>query len=154
MMKSKVVPLVHTILAAGLVLFAACAHAQVFKCKNSSGAMEYSDRPCANAKTINIDKEPEIAPPSGGRVDTPDARALRMIEAERRRKNPPLECQFRAYAYGDNKGQLLAKKAQQECLQNIELKEQGRNSEVSMESYQMWKDNHQMMQSNRNAPIR
>ncbi len=132
-----------------LLIVVGTSHAQVYKCKNDNGATEYSDRPCTNAQALRIDKKPDGAPATTG---NPNERALRIMEADRRAKEPPpIECRFSSYTYGDSKGKVLAANAKQECLHNIELKAQGRDNEASMQNYQLWRDHHQMEQASRNA---
>ena len=130
---------------------ASSAHAQVYKCKTAKGSTEYSDHPCAAvAEPVRIQAAPKDARVPG---DDPNARALRMLEASKRRQNPPPECKFSSYAYGDSKGKVLAQNAKEECLRNLDLKATGRSDEVSRESYSLWRDHHQLEQDDRNAAL-
>lgn len=63
----------------------------------------------------------------------------------------PTECKFSSFKYGDPKGEILAKNAKAECLQNNELKAAGRGNEISLEHYNYWKSHSQTTKDSRNA---
>ncbi|MDP3843076.1 MAG: hypothetical protein Q8Q81_10870 [Oxalobacteraceae bacterium] len=65
--------------------------------------------------------------------------------------NAPLECKFRSYKFGDDKGKLLADNAKAECMRNIERKKDGRGQEASLEAYNFWKDHSQMTAAKRSS---
>jgi hypothetical protein len=67
-------------------------------------------------------------------------------------KNPPADCKFSYYSLGDNKGKILAAKAKEECVRNMEARKAGR--EVSTQDYSLWKDHHQMMATKRSSARR
>lgn len=142
-MKRRAVFLLCVLLVAGF------AQAQVFKCKDAQGKVVYSDQPCgAAAEPMKLQTAPKDAPARG---DDPNLRALRILQAENRLKNPPAECKFKYYRSGDQKGKVLAEAAKTECLRNIDLKEDGRDKEISKEHYNAWRDHYQIESANRNA---
>lgn len=59
------------------------------------------------------------------------------------------ECSFASYAYGDEKGAILAKRAKDECLRNIDARRSGQPA--SRADYEMWYDHRQLMMNQRNA---
>lgn len=61
------------------------------------------------------------------------------------------KCSFSYYAIGDEKGRQLAAAARDECRRNEMLKTDGRESEVSYEAYNLWKD-HRMMTKRATPP--
>lgn len=157
------------------------AHADVFKCKNPQGLIEYSDVPCAGAIKVNVQSSPTTAP-SGN----PNERALgiylreALAEKDFARANklavtpehfeliraaqasqkislgtnsPPTVCKFSSYLYGDEKGQVLADNAKAECIKNNELKAAGRGNEISLEHYNYWKDHSGSTSAKRTAAV-
>lgn len=127
------------------------SHAQVFKCKNAQGAMEYSDKPCAgsDSKKINI-VAPSFGEPIGDATGDPNARALKMYETDKVRAGPtPTQCKFKYFLQGDAKGKALATDAKEECLQNLENKINGRP--ISLEAYALWKDHYGTKSAQRSA---
>tara|TARA_R110001599_G_scaffold353676_1_gene595141 strand:+ start:179667 stop:180206 length:540 start_codon:yes stop_codon:yes gene_type:complete len=127
------------------------SHAQVFKCKNSQGAMEYSDKPCAesDSKKVNI-VTPSFGGSIAGSAGDPNARALKIYETDKVRAGPiPQQCKFKYFLEGDAKGKSLAADAKEECLQNLENKINGRP--ISLEAYTLWKDHYGTKSAQRSA---
>lgn len=140
-----------TIAAALLLALPLVAHAQVRKCVDTAGKTVYSDVVCADTRA----KETAIRTDQNS-IDTSGLRAQgqRMQNAEAVNNlvaNPPIECRFRSFSYGDPKGKALADNARRECVQNILAAQQGQPQ--SLTAYQMWKDHSGQEQSRRDAAL-
>ena len=123
------------------------ANAQVYKCV-VNGKTVYSDLRCAyNPDTVKIN-------PNENMVSGDKSIAEGLPAWKKRGVNDKTEqsgkCSFSSYALGDSKGGVLAKEARDECYNNELLKAAGRNDEVSLEAYNLWKD-HRMI--TKRAPV-
>jgi len=131
-----------------LTLACSAAHAQVYKCKNAQGKMEYSDIPCAGTESqkVNI-----VAPDFGNTDGSSEARA-QLLQANRLKSGPtPAECKFNYFAQGDSKGRTLAENAKAECIENMMNKAKG--APASTEAYNLWREHYSATSNNRNATV-
>lgn len=138
-----------------IVVFAAfvavglAAQAQVIKCKGADGKTVYSDTAClgnSSSQSVNT---------TGGTIDTSSLR--QGVQRERTdqemtalMQNPPIECKFKSYKNGDEKGKVLADKAAKECVENLVAKRNGQPTSTA--DYQMWKDHNADSTAKRYAP--
>lgn len=124
------------------------AHAQVFKCKNAQGKVEYSGVQCADADSQKV----RIVAPDFGNTDgSPEGRA-QLLQANRLKSGPtPAECKFNYFAQGDSKGRTLAENAKAECIENMMKKAKG--ASTSTEAYSLWREHFAITSNNRNATI-
>ena len=128
------------------LLFAASATAQTYKCKDANGKTIYSDASCEyGAATIKA---------QDNTITRTEAERFRDQAYMDQKNRKPLDenldsksaiaCRFSYYAYSDEKGKQLAADAKEECLQNYELKKQGKSSQASFIAYGMWKDHKEL----------
>ncbi len=97
-----------SILAAVLLLCSSTCFAQMFKCSDGAGKIEYSDKPCvADGGALNL-------MPSSGGFDAQPQRSRYSSRSE----GSDADCRFVAYKYGDSRGKELARNAKEECLSN------------------------------------
>lgn len=132
------------------LLFPLAAFAQVHKCAGPGGKVILTDKPCAPADSLGVMVvRPNTLDTSEGHAA--NARQLDAIEASQIAANPPAQCRFKAFKYGDKQGQLLRDRATQECVQNIIAAKQGKPT--STEAYQMWRDHFNQTSNDRNAAL-
>ena len=131
-------------------MLATTSQAQVRKCQGPDGKVIYSDVVCADtkAKETTVNTSANTLDHSGLRAQGERIRAQEDA-AELASMKVPAQCKFKAYAYGDAKGQALKQQAELECMQNLQAAKQGRPQ--STEAYQMWKDHFDQTSANRNA---
>lgn len=138
----------------GALVLSPAAAVDVYKCKSSSGKMEYSDVPCAGVssgkvRVNNTDFGNAGNVPEGD----PNARALKILQSGRAREDAlrdgSKKCSFSSFKVGDQKGKALAAEAKEECLRNLELKADGKPT--SSDAYGAWKDHHEMTSNKRHS---
>ena len=127
------------------------AQGQVRKCIGPDGKVTYSDFVCdartANETSVrtnvnNIDRSAERQEIQQRKTAT---------ELENLLQTLPTVCKFKAFINNDEKGQVLANKAQLECIKNIQAKKQGQP--ISQDDYQAWKDHHSMESDKRQKTL-
>ena len=79
------------VLACGLAAFAGAAHADVFRCTSSAGAVTYQEMPCAPDQAVRVVDVPERYPAANqaerDRLFQREAALDRRLEAERERES-------------------------------------------------------------------
>lgn len=139
------------ILMLALLAIPLIASAQVRKCQGVDGKIVYSDVLCTDTRA----KESAVNT-SANTIDHSGLRALARQQRESEElaalnANPPHECRFQAYKYGDEKGQVLRKQATQECIGNIVAVKSGKPA--SSVAYERWKDHYGQTSADRNAAL-
>lgn len=131
------------------ILLSGSAQAQVRKCTGPDGRVTYSDFICTGStvKETSVNTNANHIDYSAARQDVEQRKAASDLENPR--QSPPPECTFKAFKNNDEKGQVLADKAQLECLRNIEAKKRGQP--ISKEDYQAWLDHHSLESGKRQA---
>lgn len=113
------------------------AHAKVYKCV-VNGKTVYSDSLCAyESKTVNINPNQNMINGDKSIAEGLPAWKKREVNDNTERSD---KCSFSYNSSGDDKGETLSKAAKAECYNNELLKAGGRNDEVSLRAYNMWKD--------------
>lgn len=139
------------VLTIAVLVICIAAQAQMRKCTGADGKITYSDVLCTNAS---------VETGVSNRVSNMEMPGLRqgadMIRQDKARAstdqmmaNPPMECKFKSFAYNDEKGKLLADKAQLECVKNIQAAKEGRPA--LRDDYSLWKDHYDQTSSSRQA---
>lgn len=132
--------------------------AQVRKCQ-IDGKTVYSDSQCGQQGAV-VNTTANTVDSSGLRAqvqrDRDEAQQQReTLEQEgqvaRLTANPPVECRFKSYKYGDAKGKALADSAKAECIRNAVAKQQGKPT--TNDAYTRWKDNYEQTAADRRAAV-
>lgn len=130
-----------------VMLQAGTASAQVHKCQGADGKTVYSDSPCVGGKASVIEARPNSIDTAAMREAGAAAQA-RMDRSELL-ANPPTQCRFKAYKYGDKKGQALKEAATAECVDNMLASRRG--APTTTMAYQAWKDHFDQTSTDRRA---
>lgn len=133
------------------LLFLAPAHGQVRKCTMPDGKVTYSDVLCSNSTV----REAAV----NTKENSLDTSAIRQHSAKIKAEgeiadgmqNAPIECKFKSFNNNDDKGKVLADKAQLECVKNIQAKKSGQPT--STDDYAMWKDHFEQESQKRQAML-
>jgi len=128
-------------------LFISPVFADVHKWKDANGKTHYGDAPpIADTAIVKTDKQTDDEIANGERIKAETENSTRqdaMNEARDSAKSSG-KCKddFEYYARNDDRGKQLALAAKEECLNNEALKKTGQSSQVSLEAYNAWKDQH------------
>lgn len=134
------------------------AGAQVRKCQ-IDGKTVYSDSQCGQQGAV-VNTTANTVDSSGLRAqvqrDRDEAQQQReTLEQEgqiaRLTANPPKECRFKSYKYGDSKGKAMADSAKAECIRNAVAKQQGKPT--TNDAYTRWKDNYEQTAADRRLAV-
>lgn len=130
--------------------------ADVHKWKDANGKTHYGDVPnMAGTERVRTDKQTDDQIANGERIRGETGNSARQDAMNEARVSAESsgKCNFTYFSFGDDNGKQLALAAKAECLNNEALRKVGKEDQVRLDAYNMWKDQHQMTQNRRSAAI-